>query len=138
MFEERKEDVESKLEEIYKTHGPELFGDCLENVKHVSEIILSQVYSDSILEESSDSIIEELHGNSSGCIARATLYLADNEVDKYCGFEHRSYNDIAGLITNVNNTCSKQRMLDASKLINDKIDFDNFNAYDLIDMGLTD
>ena len=123
-----------------------MFGDCLENVKHVSEIILSQVYSDttseesfdSILEESSDSIIEELHGNSSGCIARATLYLAANEVDKYCGFEHRSYNDIAGLITNVNNTCSKQRMLDASKLINDKIDFDNFNAYDLIDMGLTD
>ncbi len=156
MFKESKEKVKYKLDEIYQVYGSKLFGDCLENVRHVSDKILYQIYSDKSNEglhgNSSGSIVfdnmlnqiysdvsnEELYKNSSGCIARAVLYLAANETEGYCGSEHKSYKDFAKLEITNHKGCSKNNIFDASKFIEGKIDLDKFSVYDLIYLMLTD
>ena len=185
MFKESKEKVKYKLDEIYQVYGSKLFGDCLENVRHVSDKILYQIYSDksneglhgnssgSIVfdnmlnqiysdvsnEESFDYCLEnvglvsdnmlnqaysdvsnkELRKTSSGCIARAVLYLAAKEVGNYCDeFRHPSYNDLANLKINNQKGCSKNKINDAANSAKGKIDLDKFSVNDLICLMLTD
>ena len=187
MFNESKEKVKIKLDEINQVYGPELFGDCLENVQLVVDKMLNQIYSDKSNEESfgdclksvihasdnmlnqaysdksneesfgdclenvglvSDNMLnqaysdvsnKELRKTSSGCIARAVLYLAAKEVGNYCDeFRHPSYNDLANLKINNQKGCSKNKINDAANSAKGKIDLDKFSVNDLICLMLTD
>ena len=122
MFKVSREDVSGALDELYRIHGSELFGDYLEDVRSASESILYQVY----LKKKNATI----HKTSVGCVARAVLYMADDEVEG-SGFGHNSYKDFADLKLNNGNTCSKNKIFDTCKLMKGKID--KFTTSDLID-----
>ena len=97
----------------------------------VSNNMLNQAYS--------DVSNKELRKTSSGCIARAIIYLAAKEVGNYCdGFGRISYDGLANLKINNQNGCSKNKINDAANSAKDKIDLDKFSVYDLIDLMLTD